>query len=40
MFSTEKVQVMSGTMKQLPMLGKEDAALWVKYWKGVGLFGR
>jgi hypothetical protein len=39
-FSTEKVQTISATMRQLPRLGKEDAGLWVKYWKGVGLFGR
>jgi len=38
-FSTEKVQTISETMKELPLLGDEDAALWVKYWKGVGLFG-
>jgi len=38
LFSTEKAQMMSETMKQLPSLGKEDAALWVRYWKGVGLF--
>ena len=38
-FSTEKVQMMSGTMKQLSTLGKEDAGLWVKYWKDVGLVG-
>ncbi len=25
-------------MKQLPLLGKKDAALWVKYWKDAGLF--
>jgi hypothetical protein len=39
-FSTDKIQIMSATMRQLPALGKEDATLWVKYWKGVGLFGR
>ena len=38
MFSTEKIQTISVTMKQLPLLGKKDAALWVKYWKDAGLF--
>jgi len=38
-FATEKVQMISETMKGLPVVGREDAALWVKYWKGVGLFG-
>ena len=39
-FATEKVQMISETMKNLPVVGRGDAELWVKYWKGVGLFGR
>jgi len=39
-FSTEKIQTISETMRLLPSLGKEDAVMWVKYWKAVGLFGR
>ena len=40
MFATEKVQRISGAMRELPVVGREDATSWVKYWKGVGLFGR
>jgi thioester reductase-like protein len=36
--STEKIQSISETMKNLPLLDQSDALMWVKYWKGVGFF--
>ncbi|KAF8901178.1 acetyl-CoA synthetase-like protein [Gymnopilus junonius] len=36
--STEKVQTLSSTMKNLPLLDESDAQKWVQYWKGVGFF--
>ncbi len=40
MFSTERVRMVSGAMEKLPKVGKEDAGMWVQYWKSVGLFKR
>ncbi|KAJ3488351.1 hypothetical protein NLJ89_g11625 [Agrocybe chaxingu] len=36
--STSRVQEISDTMKGLPKLAPSDTALWVQYWKHVGLF--
>lgn len=35
-FSTDKVQAISQTMRSLSEVGLADAQRWVKYWKGVG----
>jgi len=37
-FLIEKTLDMSATMRDLPCLGRDDAVMWVKYWKGAGLF--
>lgn len=36
--STEKIQTLSGMMKNLPPLNESDAQKWVHYWKSVGFF--
>jgi hypothetical protein len=36
MFSTAKAQQISKAMADLPKLSREDASLWIKYWKSTG----
>ena len=37
-FLIKKTLNMSGTMRDLPCLGRGEVVMWVKYWKGAGLF--
>ena len=37
-FLIKKTRDMSATMRDLRCLGRDDAVMWVKYWKRAGLF--